>query len=300
MDYFNIKQDYYTGNFKHCLQAINDLTKLDDTTLYYKLKCQLALGETFDNADLSTKFGKIFEQYAQSLQQQPIESDKVQDLIEMNDTNAFELNLLATLQGIEGDLPESLKTCVYAIDNLEATEGIVEIVLLTVQIALLNEQPQVAQTVYENFVSLKDDQLTSETELIINLMESYIKFSTNVDTSSSNFYYFEEMAQTYSTWKTQLNLLNLHLQQGNLVEANDIINVLESDYYSKEQSESAQLYKSDLLASKITLSILEGKTIETVNELKAELKQTNADHPLIKNDLKINEKFNEIVAKYSA
>lgn len=300
MDYFNIKQDYYTGNFKHCLQEINSLPELDNTGLYYKLKCQFALGESFNNADLATKFGKIFQQYVQSLQESPVSGSNLQSLIDMNDTDAFELNLLATLHGIEGNFDESLKTCVHAIDNLENTDGMVELVLLAVQIALLNKQPQVAQTIYENFVSLKDDQLTSETELVINLMESYIKFATNVDTMSSNFYYFEEMAQTYSTWKTQLNLLNLHLQQGNLVEANDIINILESDYYSKEQLESASLYKSDFLASKITLAVLEGKNIVTINELKDELKNANSSHPLIKNDLEINGKFDEIVVKYNA
>lgn len=294
MDYFSIKQDYYSGNFTHALQDIEKQNVEDDTILFYKLKTLLALKKYKLDLYSDNKLGSIFDLYYKYLQSKDISA--LESNINMETATPYEINLLASAFAIEGRLDESLETCVYGIDNSELP-GIAELLLLAIQVALLNGQVNIAQTMLDNFVNSQEDTMTSEDELIVNLAESYIKFATNQDTTSSNFYYFEELSQTFPTWKTQLGLMNLHLQQSNIEEAQGIVNILESDYYSTEQREAAELYKPHFLANKITLAILTGS--EEVDTLRHELEQLDPNHPLVKNNRRLNTEFDEIVAKYN-
>lgn len=294
MDYFSIKQDYYVGNFTHALQEIEKHNIEDDTLLFYKLKTLLALKKYELGSYSNNKLGSIFDLYYKYLQSKDI--SELESNVTVETATPYELNLFASALVIEGRLDESLETCVYGIDNSELP-GITELLLLAIQVALLNGQATVAQTMLDNFINSRDDTITSEDELIVNLAESYIKFATNKDTTSSNFYYFEELSQTFPTWKTQLGLLNIHLQRSNIEEAKEIVNTLESDYYSVEQSEAAELYKPHFLANKITLAILAGS--DEVDNLRKELEQLDPNHPLIKNNRRINAEFDEIVAKYN-
>lgn len=293
MDYFSIKQDYYSGNFSHVLQDIEKQNIEDDTLLFYKLKTLLALKKYELGVCSNNKLGSVFDLYYKYLQSKDI--SELESNIKMETATPYEINVLASAFAIDGRLDESLEACVYGIDNSELS-GVTELLLLAIQVALLDGQVSIAQTMLENFINSREDAITSEDELLVNLAESYIKFATNQDTTSSNFYYFEELSQTFPTWKTQLGLMNLHLQQSNIEEAQGIVNVLESDYYSVEQSEAAELYKPHFLANKITLAILTGS--EEVDDLKNQLEQLDPNHPLIKNNKRLNTEFDEIVAKY--
>lgn len=295
MDFFSIKQNYYTGNFAHALQDIRKHTESeDDTLLFYKLKTLLALKKYEAGSFKANPIGVTFDIYVQFLKSRNISA--LESHVNTETASPYELNIFASALAIEGRYDESLEVCVYGIDNSESA-GTTELLLLAIQVTLLDGQFSVAQTLFDNFIGAQEDNITSEDELIVNLAESYIKFATNQDTTSSNFYYFEELAQTFPTWKTQLGLLNLHLQQSNIEEAQGIINFLESDYYSVEQKEAAELYKPDFLANKITLAILSGSN--NVDELKKELEQLDPNHALIQNNKKINSDFDEIVAKYN-
>lgn len=295
MDFFSIKQNYYTGDFVHALQDIEKHTESkDDTLLFYKLKTLLALQKYEAGSSKTNPIGVTFDLYVKYLKSRDISA--LESHVNTETASPFELYFLASALVIEGRFDDSLEVCVYGIDNSEST-GTTELLLLAIQVTLLNGQFSIAQTLFDNFIGAQEDNITSEDELIINLAESYIKFATNQDTTSSNFYYFEELAQTFPTWKTQLGLLNLHLQQSNIEEAKGIINVLESDYYSVEQKDAAKLYKPHFLANKITLSILSGSN--DVDELKNELEQLDPNHVLIQNNKRINANFDEIVAKYN-
>lgn len=291
MDYFTVKQQYYTGNYKQSLQEIAKHNKIqDDTLFFYRAKCCLALGQ-YEKLSGQTRLGDIFDAYVDFL------SSKDLSKLEASIGEApspFALHLLASGQSILGQYDESLNTCVQGIGSDEEV-GTPELLLLCIQVALLNGQPSIATTMLQNYVSA-NESYSSDNEIIINLAESYINFATNKETTRSNFYFYEELCQTFPSWKTQLSLLNLHLQQSHIPEAQSIIELLESEYY-QQQKESAQLYAKDFLSAKITLTIMNGGKVD---ELRDQLFELAPDHPLCKAHKENNAKFDEIVAKYSA
>ncbi|KAL3230991.1 Coatomer subunit epsilon [Nakaseomyces bracarensis] len=293
MDYFSVKQSYYSGSFDKALEEISKFNKVEDVTLkYYQLRSELALGQLKTTGG-SDPLSGAFVLYQAFLQNKDLK--KLQQHVEGKGC-LFQLNLLACAQAIAGDLEAALQTCVEGIDSDNKT-GLIELFLLAIEIALLDGKPSTASTMFENYTSTNADSLTSDDELIVNLAESYIKFATNVDTTSSNFYHFEELAQTFPTWKSQLGLLNLQLQQGNVTEAESIVELLESEYYTEQQPDAAKLYKSNFLANKITLAIMQGDLAKTT-ELRNELKSCAPDHVYNKSHAELNSKFDEIVVKY--
>lgn len=295
MNYFTVKQSYYTGNYPQTLQEISKFNKVsDDTLLFYKNSAEIELGQLETEGD-SSPLEKAFNAYQKFLELKDI--SQLEKLISKETSSPFELHLLASAQAVQGNFEESLQTCVAGIDNNEQI-GTLELLLLAVEVALLNSQPSTASTMLENYTSANEDHISSEDELIVSLAESYIKYATNQETTKSNFYYFEELAQTFPTWKTQLGLLNLHLQQGNIPEAEALVEVLESDYYIAEQKSVAQLYKPHFLACKITLSI--AKNDNNTEELRSELANSSPESTLIKLNKEINAKFDEVVAKYTS
>ncbi|CCK69519.1 coatomer subunit epsilon KNAG_0C04170 [Huiozyma naganishii CBS 8797] len=295
MDYFSIKQNYYAGDFAQALTEVQKFNKTeDDTLLFYKMKCDLALG-TYSKGASHGSLGKKFDLYAKFLQDRDISA--LEKSIAVDSSSPYELNLLASAQAVLGQLDDSLETCVAGIDSDDVT-GTTELLLLGIQVTLLNGQFSIAQTMLENFISGQEGEVSSEDELIINLAESYVKFATNEDTTSSNFYYFEELAQTFPSWKTQLSLLNMHLQQVNIEESRGIVQLLESDYYAVEQKEAAAVYRPHFLASKITLAILEGSS--DLPLLREELIKLDPHHRYVVSHKNINAKFDDVIAKYKA
>ncbi|CAI4064596.1 hypothetical protein SKDZ_09G0900 [Saccharomyces kudriavzevii ZP591] len=292
MDYFNIKQNYYTGNFVQCLREIEKFNKTtDNTLLYYKAKTLLALKQ-YQSQDSSSKLGKALDLYAQFLDTKDI--TELESLLKDKHSSPFELHLLATAQAILGKLDESLETCVEGIDNDES-EGTTELLLLAIEVSLLNNHVSTASTIFDNYTNTIEDTVTGDNEMILNLAESYVKFAMNKEAATSNFYYYEELSQTFPTWKTQLGLLNLHLQQKNVAEAQGIVELLLSDYYSVEQKENAALYKSSFLADQITLALMQGLGIE---DLTNQLVEVDHEHEFIKHHQEIDAKFDQIVGKY--
>lgn len=293
MDYFTVKQSFYNGSYEKVLEEASKLGKVEDVTIkYYQLRSELALGQLKAGGDDS--LSQAFALYETFLKDSKHDLSKLESHVKGKNC-LYHLNLLASAQAIKGDVEESLKTCVEGIDSGNEV-GVPDLLLLAIEVALLNNKASTASTMFENYTSTNADSLSSEDELIINLAESYIKFATNVDTSSSNFYHFEELAQTFPTWKSQLGLLNLQLQQGNTTEAQSIVDLLESEYYSKNQ-EAVQLYKGNFLANKITLAIMEGEKSKA-EELRSELKQFAPNHGFNKTHEELTSKFNEIVVKY--
>lgn len=295
MNYFTIKQCYYTGDFPQTLQEIAKLNKVsDDTLTFYKHSASLALGRP-ETVEGDGKLDKVFQGYCEFLQSKDV--TQLQKLVSKDQGTPFELFLLALAQSVLGDFEEGLQTAVAGIDNDEAV-GTPELLLLAVQIALLKGRPSVASTMLGNYTSANEDHLSSEDELILNLAESYVKYATNQETTRSNFYYFEELSQSFPTWKTQLGLLNLHLQQGNLPEASSVVDVLESEYYAEGQKEVAKLYRPHFLSSKITLSI--ALNSDDTDELRKELAQLAPQSSFSKSHRDVEAKFDELVAKYSS
>ncbi|CAI2038188.1 hypothetical protein SEUBUCD646_0I00990 [Saccharomyces eubayanus] len=292
MDYFNIKQNYYTGNFVQCLQEVEKFNKVtDNTLLFYKAKTLLALNQ-YQTQDPSSKFGKALDTYVNFLDTKDI--TELEGLLKDKQSSPYELHLLASAQAIFGNLDESLETCVEGIDNDEM-EGTTELLLLAIEVALLNNQASTASVIFDNYTNAIEENITGDNEMILNLAESYIKFGTNKETATSNFYYYEELSQTFPTWKTQLGLLNLHLQQRNIAEAQGIVELLLSDYYSVEQKENAALYKPNFLANQITLALMQGADTE---DLTNQLVDLDHEHAFIKHHQEIDAKFDELVGKY--
>lgn len=296
MNYFTIKQNYYAGDFTPVLQEISKSNKFsDDTLVFYQSQSLLELGQ-FEPQSTSTLLEQAFAAYYEFLQTKDL--SKLSNQISKENGSPFELFLLASGEAIMGQFEESLMTCVQGIDSDE-TVGTCELLLLAVQVALLNGQSSTAQTMLENYSAANEDGISSDDEIIISLAESYVKFATNQETSRSNFYYFEELSQTFPTWKTQLGLMNVHLQLGNLPEAQTILETLESEYYSVEQKQVAQQYKQHLLVSKISLFIAQGNNADA-DKLRQQLAQEAPENSYTKQHKEATTKFDEVVAKYSS
>lgn len=293
MNYFTIKQSYYTGDYQQTLQEIAKLNKVsDDTLTFYKHSAGLALGRL--EPEGSGKLDKAFNSYYEFLHSKDIA--QLKQVVSKDNGSPFELFLLALAESVLGNYEGSLETCVAGIDSGEPV-GTPELLLLAVQVALLMGRASTASTMLGNYASANEELLSSEDELIVNLAESYVKYATNQETTRSNFYYFEELSQSVPSWKTQLALLNSHLQQGNLPEASAVVDLLESEHYM-EQKEVAKLYRPHFLASKISLSIALNNG--GADELRKELAQLAPDHAFSKSHSDIEAKFDELVAKYSS
>lgn len=295
MNYFTIKQNYYAGDFSQTLQEISKFNKVDDDTLvFYRSQSQLGLNQ-FEPQSKATPLEQAFSAYYGFLNRKDL--SQLSNQVSKENGSPFELYVLASGEAILGQFDESLMTCVQGIDNDEPA-GTPELLLLAVQVALLSGQTSTAQTMLENYSAANEDGISSEDEIIIALAESYVKFATNQETTRSNFYYFEELSQTFPTWKTQLGLLSMHLQIGNLPEAQTIVDTLESDYYSVEQKQAAQQYKQHLLASKVSLYIAQGE--KDVDQLRQQLVQEAPENSYVKQHKECNAKFDDVVAKYSS
>ncbi|SCU92516.1 LAMI_0E10836g1_1 [Lachancea mirantina] len=287
MDYFSIKQGFYTGNFKQSLQAIAKHNKVEDETLeYYRLRNLLALKQ-YQKTD--SALGAVFDAYAEFLKSGDLATVAE---IAQNHKSPFAQNLLACAQGLHGDFEDALKTCQTEIDEDEGT-GISELVLLAVQLAILAGQSSTAEEIYRNYMAAHED-LTSDDEIVLNFCESYLHFARGEETTGSNFYFYEELCQTSPSWKTQLGLLTLQLQQSNIPEARAIVDLLESEFY-QNQKESADAFLPDLLANKITLGVMEGNNVD---QLRTQLADVDAGHQFCKDHKANSLKLDQIIAKY--
>ncbi|AET41282.1 coatomer subunit epsilon Ecym_7463 [Eremothecium cymbalariae DBVPG len=289
MDYFSVKHHYHTGNYQKVLQEIakHQQSSEDETLLYYKNMSLLGL-KILENVPEEGGLQAAFSAYSECL-----ESKEIGPLKEVVDgqKSLFAVNLLACAQACLESYEAAWETCTQNLEDLDAV-GSAELLLTAVQVALANGQRTQATALFENYSSSHD--ISNEDDIILSIAESYINFSQSKEASSSNFYFYEELCQSAPSWKTQLGLLNLHLQQGNLPEASNIIELLEDEYY--QSMEGAENYKRHLLANKITYAAMNG---ENGSALREELEQLDADHPLAKANRENNMKFDEIVAKYS-
>lgn len=299
MDYFGVIQNYYTGDYITCLaEAEKSFNDEDKVLVYYKAMAQIAL-KKYAPGSVSSAIGKALDAYAAFLKSKDL--SPLKSLVTVGTASGFELCLLAFAQTICGDLQDALDLCNKGLDGIESEadrsqNGYIELSLLAVQVYLLSGDITAASNM---FFSIEQRlTLNNESEIIQNLAEAYLKFAKNQDTAGLNFYYFEELAQTYPNWRTQLGLLNLHLQQGNIAEAQGIVDVLESEYYQVEQNDSAEIFKPNYLACQITLAIMQG--LNTVDAMKQELATLDPEHPFVKNDEEINVRFDELVAKFKA
>ena len=98
MDYFSVKQNYYTGNFVQCLQEIEKFNKVtDNTLLFYKAKTLLALSQ-YQPQDPTSKLGKALDLYVQFLDTKDI--TELEGLLKDKQSSPYELHLLASAQAV--------------------------------------------------------------------------------------------------------------------------------------------------------------------------------------------------------
>ncbi|CUS23304.1 LAQU0S09e01772g1_1 [Lachancea quebecensis] len=294
MDLFTVKQQYYSGNYKQALKEIEKLGSSDqDAVVFYRAKSLIALGK-YEKDSSQSGLAAALNAYADIV----AGSGSFEDLESAvsGNKNAFSLNLLASAQAIQGQSEDAVKTCLEGLDSNE-TQGLAELVLLAVQISASGPSSgsgSSASNILQNFLAAHEEY-ANEDEIIVNLAESCVNFVAGREITGSNFYFYEELCQTLPSWKSQLGLMSLHLQQSHLPEAQAIVDLLESEYY-QNQEESAKLYAPQLLANKITLTAMQGARVD---ELRSQLLELQSDHPLCQNYKTNNAKFDEVVAKYA-
>ncbi|SCU96102.1 LAME_0F14884g1_1 [Lachancea meyersii CBS 8951] len=292
MNFFSVKQQYYTGNFKAALSSLEKHPEnSSEIAEFYKAKCLQALDQ-LSSFQSQSALGPVFEAYTAA-----IDTGDLANLEKAasNHKSLFALNLLATAQATQGQLESALETCNEALAG-DLGPGATELALLAVQVSVMDpRRASVGAQILQNFLAAKEDNYANEDEIIVNFAESYVNFALGREVSGSNFYFFEELSQTLPCWKTQLALLSSHLQQSNLPEAQTIVDLLDSEFY-QNQTESAKLYTPEFIANKITLAAMQG---EHVDALRDELLQTTPNHPLCRDYKTNNAKFDEIIAKYA-
>lgn len=288
MDYFSIKQNFYTGNYKQVLQDISNEHDLsNNTAVYYKCRSQLALNK-YKHSGAKNGLDAVFNAYHQCLKSK--NSECIMNLAS-NTTELYAINLLVCSQAVTGNLAKAWETCVKHLD-IASGAGAPELLLTAVQIGLAAAQYGQVVAIFEAYSTTHE--ISNEDELIINLAESYIHFIRSENVSGSSFYLYEELCHTYPSWKTQLGLLNLQLQKLNLPEASTIFETLESDSYAAMVESS--VFKADFVANKITYAVMNG---ESSDKLREQLHEIDSNHPLIKAHVENEAKFDAIVAKYS-
>ncbi|KAH3902720.1 coatomer subunit epsilon SCDLUD_000305 [Saccharomycodes ludwigii] len=289
MNTFTVKQEYYTGNYKAVLKEVAKYNKTsDETLLFYKTKAEIALGEfeLLPEDGSSSSLTKVINNYAAFIK----DHKKLANLQKsIKDSSLYAINLLASAYFINGDIEESLTTC---IDNLDSANvpGSCELLLLAIQVALFSGEVKKASNLYSNFVS-NNEEYDNDNEIIINFCESYINFVLNKETTEGNFYFFEDMVHTHPSYKTNLGLLNLHLQQGHLEEASSIVDLLESEFYDLERPR----FLPDLLSNKIVLGLQKG---ENVDDIRVQLLELDSNHSWCKAHTDVEQKMSVIINKY--
>ncbi|CEP62388.1 coatomer subunit epsilon LALA0_S05e04522g [Lachancea lanzarotensis] len=292
MDFFNVKQQYYTGNFKEALSYLQK--SADDNSEvaeFYKAQSLRAIGQ-LKSFKSQSSLGPVLETYVAGLE--------TRNLVDLENAvskhkSLFSLNFLASALAAQGEFESAIQTCNEGLTG-ELGPGATELALLAVQISVLDpRKASKGAQILQNYLAATEDTYANEDEIIINLAESYVNFALGREVSGSNFYFFEELSQTLPSWKTQLALLSSHLQQSNLPEAQAIVDLLESEFY-QTQAESAKLYTTELIANKITLAAMQG---EHVDELREKLLEISPNHPLSQDYRANDAKFDEIVAKYA-
>ena len=297
MNLFTVKQQYYTGNYNSCLQELSKVeSNSNDTYLYYKCKCLLATNDVESvSAENDTTLSKAFAAYVQFLGS-PDESSlsALENIVFSDPSSLYSLILLGTAYSILGQFEKSYTFALENFSNAKTSqEGYVELLLLIVQDLIYLEDSGKALKLFNKFLSETDD-LKNEDEIITSFIEGYLNFNTHTEVNNgSAFYFFEDLNHTNPSYKTNLMLLNLHLQNKNLEEANSIVQLLESEFYA----DSKQLFLSDLLVAKITYGLLKG---EDVKVLRRELLELDPNHTYCVKHLDISSKLDAIVAKYNS
>ncbi|AAS51191.1 ACL037Wp [Eremothecium gossypii ATCC 10895] len=281
MDYFSVKQQFYTGNYRQALQEAEKHKTDDDTVVYYKSMAQLALKE-YSKGSGNAGLQAVFDAYVDCRESGAL--DKLKQAAEAH-PGPYSANLVACAQAAGGDYEGALATC--------KDGDAAELVLTAVQAALLAGQQAAAAALFEAYVAAHEQ--AGEDEIVLNTAEAYLNFARSREAMGSNFYFFEELCQTFPSWRSQLGLLNLHLQQAHLPEARAIIDLLEDEYYGAMAGAAA--FRADLLACKITYAAMNG---DETAALRAELQELDAAHPLIQKHLENDASFDAIVEKYSS
>lgn len=301
MDHYKLKQAFYLGDYATALEESSSLA--DETAVFYNAFSAILLSQSTQDLSTHGTLGKLLMAYEKFVSSKSKDTSSIKSLIENIETaKPFEIYVLVSVLIVSGDLDEAFELGNQFINSYSDNEnliGLFELLLLVIQASILNNHANIANKLFTSFTKNFNihDTLSNENELIINLAESLIKFALNEDTTTSNFYYFDELSQTSPNWLTNLNLLNLQLQQLNDVEAQNIIDVLESEHYNT--GTIPKYYKSNLLANKITLNLMKGETAN-IDELRKELKQVDPEHVYLKTHNELNAKFDEVVSKYSA
>lgn len=297
MNLFTVKQQYYTGNYNSCLQELSKVeSNSNDTYLYYKYKCLLATNDIKSvNAENDTIFSKALAAYVQFLGS-PDESllSTLENVVLSDASSLYTLILLGTAYSISGQFEKSYTFALENFSNANSSqEGYVELLLLVVQNLIYLEDSGKALKIFNKFLSETDD-LKNEDEITTSFIEGYLNFHTHTEvTNGSAFYFFEDLNHTNPSYKTNLMILNLHLQNKNLEEANSIIQLLEGEFYA----DSKKLFLSDLMVAKITYGLLQG---EDVKALRKELLELDPSHTYCVKHMDISFKLDSIVAKYNS
>ncbi|XP_008544292.1 coatomer subunit epsilon [Microplitis mediator] len=285
---FDVKNHFYIGNYQQC---INEAQKVKPTTIDIALerdvflyrayiaqrKFRVVLDEINESSSAELKPFKILADYFAS----PNRRETI--LAELDRATGYSIidnnNLMivaATIYYHEKNLESALRVLQNA-NNLEC-------MALTLQIYLKMDRLDLAKKELKAMQD-KDDDAT-----LTQLAQAWININSGGDKLQEAYYIFQEMIDKYSSTSMLLNgQATCFIGQAKYEEAESAL----------QESLDKDSNNPDTLINMIVLSQHMGKPPEVANRYLSQLKDSNLDHPFVKEYLQKEVEFQRLCNQYS-
>ncbi|KAH0549110.1 coatomer subunit epsilon [Cotesia glomerata] len=285
---FDVKNHFYIGNYQQC---INEAQKVKPTTVDVALerdvflyrayiaqrKFRVVLDEINESSPAELKPFKILAEYFAS----PNRRETI--LAELDRATGYSIidnnNLMivaATIYYHEKNLESALRVLQNA-NNLEC-------MALTLQIYLKMDRLDLAKKELKAMQD-KDDDAT-----LTQLAQAWININSGGDKLQEAYYIFQEMIDKYSSTSMLLNgQATCFIGQAKYEEAESAL----------QESLDKDSNNPDTLINMIVLAQHMGKPPEVANRYLSQLKDSNLDHPFVKEYLQKEAEFQRLCSQYS-
>ncbi|KAL6933193.1 uncharacterized protein HGUI_00814 [Hanseniaspora guilliermondii] len=326
---YNIKKNYYTGNYKENIQL-----DTDDVTVYYKslsiIDNYINNGPSTESIDLKTEYQQLIisddstlsvllDKYISIIDsgsQEGIFDDiDIKDILSIEDpqivnyalTLYFKIllrNGTSSLEDIFKSVSQLYKTLIKELlaSNNDALYPYMELTFFLGQIAASLKNWDYLQGLIE-FLNGKVD-IASEDEIMLSFLELiYGVSSLDTQSKENGFYFVEDLVFNSSGNNLFVNLLmiNLQLSNKNYEEAEQLINKIKSE---EDLSQAGVFYEYFLIAQiNYYLQVGTGDK-DIIKSLREELNQvcelngTTDKNPYLIEQKALSESFDTITSKY--
>ncbi|KAK0180475.1 hypothetical protein PV327_006113 [Microctonus hyperodae] len=285
---FDVKNHFYIGNYQQCINETQkvkptspDVALNRDVFLYRayiaQRKFRVVLDEINNASPIELQPFKILAEYFIAPNRREAilnELDKAANKT-LADNHNFMI-VAATIYYHEKNLESALRV-LRNIDNLECMALTLQIYLKMERLDLAKKELKVMQE--------KDDDAT-----LTQLAQAWVNISSGGDKLQDAYYIFQEMIDKHSSTGMLLNgQATCFIGQAKYEEAESAL----------QESLDKDSNNPDTLINMIVLSQHMGKPPEVANRYLTQLKDSNLDHPFVKEYLQKEVEFQRLTNQYS-